>query len=151
MDLLTQAAAAPAAAAQHIHALRGLQRKDVHLFTRSRRSRAGRALTRDGGGDTGRGGAACTARRAASGAKMATVTMSLCAWKHSYELFLSCAHEMTQLGDIMQVARCTGIAHADTPGGLTNTRSAGHAQAMRTLLAAPEQMPHLPLQPASCK
>ena len=38
----------------------------------------------------GRGGAACTARRAASGAKMATVTMSLCAWKHSYELFLSC-------------------------------------------------------------
>jgi len=56
-----------------------------------RRLAGGGGKTRDGGGETGRAGAGEAARRAASGAKMATVTMSLCAWKHSYELFFSCA------------------------------------------------------------
>ena len=109
MDLLAAAAATQAAAAQHVDAPRGLRCKDIHSIKNGETQHSDKALTRDGGGDTGRGGAACTARRAASGAKMATVTMSLCAWKHSYELFLSCAHEMVQLGKILQIAQCRGL------------------------------------------
>ena len=41
------------------------------------------------GGAAGRAGGGC-ARRADAGANSATVTMSLCAWKHSYALLFSC-------------------------------------------------------------
>lgn len=54
-----------------------LQRgRDAHVHTL-----AGALLPREG--------ILCT-RRAVLGAKSATVTMSLCAWKHSYDALFSC-------------------------------------------------------------